>query len=476
MRFGNLHSMTPAQRMEVLEAQFPSGTRRSLFDQCGNGEYERLLRGIPSARLRAWSNTMTPGDREAWKTYNRRTAAHRAREQAVLDLLAPKLSGVLSKYPYDLEELLALPRLLGDPVDTAGVRLYFRREAFGGAAGVFERVIAVSDLVQKLERLQRWGAAPFVALHDIPYGEPRTNTNVRRARVFSVDWDVKHDQHPPIDLIAEYAPDLFVRTGGGYHAYWALTEEESAAMTLTEWRRTGLALCRALNGDEDAVLGSQLMRLPGSVHLKNPGEPKPVYVVSQRIEPVRQGLVAGLTRAFKLKPRDEDVFQANPRSRTIDIDPEEHPALAHLLCELEEQGLCPEQTNRGWQYYCPVHEVDRVFGADLEEGATQVCVPRTGSTPSGILRVNEDKSLALFCGSTQRCGAGPRDILERLGLSTDLTWLECGGFLQSDYGKRWKAARIADGTWKGGRSAPRSSDTVTVPAETQERWNKMTGI
>lgn len=476
MRFGYLHSMAPAQRMEVLETQYPPGLRAALFDQCTPGEYERLLRGVPMARLRDWSNQMLPADHAAWKAYNTLTAAKEAADTAVLNVLRPRLVKVLADKPYDLDVLLALPRLLGDPVDTAGVRLYFRREALGGTPGIFERTYPVNELIPALERLQGWGAAPFIALHHIPYGMPRTNANVQRARVFSADWDAKHDQAPPEELLALYPPDLFVRSGGGFHAYWAITEEEGSTLSLTDWRRVGLALCRTLNADEDAVLGSQLMRLPGSVHVKNPENPRPVFILHQRDGVPRVRVADSLVRHFRLKLRDEDVFKASPPSVTIDVDPEDHPALAHLLCELDDQGLCPQPANRGWHFYCPCHEVQSVFAADLDDGSNQAFVPRGNSTPSGILRVNADQSLSLFCGSTQRCGAGPRDILERLGLAPDLTWLECGGFLQSDYGKRWKAARIADGTWRGNKGTQRVPKQDPVPQETQERWNKLTGI
>lgn len=473
MRFGYLHSMTPAQRMDVLEAQYPTEHRRVLFDACGPGEYSRLLRGVPAGRLRTWHDTMSLEDRAAWVRYNTRTAEQERKDAAVLDVLRPRLDALLAARPYNVDVLALLPRLLGDPVDTKGVRLYFRREALGGSPGIFERVFALDELVPQLERLQRWGAAPFVALQDIPYGQARTNANVQRARVFTADWDAKHDQAPPEELLATYPPDLFVRSGGGYHAYWLLTATEARDLPLHEWRQVGLALCRALNADEDAVLGSQLLRLPGSVHVKNPMEPKSVYVLSKRDAEARDGVVAGLTKAFSLRIRSEDGFNAIVSSKSIDIDPEEHPALAYILSELEDQGLQPSPANRGWTYFCPVHEVQHIFSADLDTCTNQAFVPRPNSTPSGILRVNEDKSLAFFCGSTQRCGAGPRDLLTALGLDPDLTWLECGGFLQSDYGKRWKAARIADGTWRGRKAPP---PPPPPPSDTQERWTKLTGI
>lgn len=466
MRFRHLHSMTPAQRMDVLEAQFPAGHRSELFEQCQPGEYERLFRDVPGGRVQRWSSDMTAKDQKAWVAYNSRTNRYREQEQAQLAILRPPLDRLLTEHPYSLDDLLALPRLLGDPIATQGVRLYFRREAFtvGGEAGVFERVYKPDELVVKLTQLQRWGAAPFLAVQGIPYGVPRTNSNVRRARVFSVDWDAKHEQYPPESLLAKYPPDLFVQSGGGYHAYWRIPEDEQQGLGLTEWRKAGLALARALNADEDAVLGTQLMRLPGSIHMKNPAEPRRVRILTRYEGPARTSVFETIVKTFQLELRDEDIFTISHPSETIDVDPEEHAALARVLTTLQEQGLQPRKGRRGWQFFCPCHETAHYRAADVEDGEDPEYTPKQSSTPSGILRVNADRSLALFCGSTKRCGAGPREILEALGLHRDLVWLECGGFLKSDYGRRFKAARMADGTWE--------SD---VP-DSVRRFNETTGV
>lgn len=465
MRYRHLYALTPAARMRALVEQYPPGTRKELFKHCAPTEYERLLRGVAPASVVRWSNSHTDADRKAWVAYNKRTAEHRSLEEQKLRALRGPLDALLAEHPYDVDALLALPRLLGDPVDTEGVRLYFRREAFGAGAGVFERIIPIDKLIEKLTHLQRWGAAPFVAIHGIPYGAARTNASVEYPRAFVADWDSKNDQVPPDALLEKCPPDLFVRTGGGFHAYWFIEPSEARHLDLVQWRRIQLALCRALGSDEDAALGSQLIRLPGSVHLKRSDSPQRVYVVSKRNDTHRKNLANVLIEAFNLELRSEDTYTRHAASQTIQIDPEEHPPLAALLADLEEQGLRPQQDSRGWIFFCPCHEVSDFVEADVEDGTPQEYVPRANSTPSGILRVNADKSLMLFCGSTQRCGAGPRDILQKMGLHKDLVWSECGGFLQSDYGKQYKADRIADGTWKG-----------SLPPETFARWKHMTGI
>lgn len=455
MRFRDIHQMPPAQRMEVLESKYKPGTRTELFLLCAPNEYERFFRDVPAHRVRAWSSSMTDADRKGWEAYNVRTKAHQAHEQAQLAILRPALNRVLEKHPYNLEELLELPRLLGDPLDEQGARFYFLREGLTdlgqvhgkGRVHVTEKTYPLDEVVDRIGRMQSWGWAAFVALHDIPYGEQRRNATARAARVFSADWDTKKDQAPPEELMAKYPPDLFVRSGGGYHAYWIIPEGERAALTLTEWRRIGLALSRVLNSDPETVLGSQIMRLPGSLHLKNPAEPKRVYVLARREGDPRVGVAQTLVDTFKLVLRDEDTLQLHAPTKTIIVDPEEHPALAVVLNALQDQGLVPKADSRGWMFYCPCHEVASFMPADLEDGEEQEFTPRAKSTPSGILRVNADQSLSLFCGSRVSCGAGPRQILEALGLSKDLAWAECGGFLKSDFGQRYKAARIADGTW-----------------------------
>jgi hypothetical protein len=455
MRFTQLHSLDPVARIEALEAQFPPGSRSGLFKSCVPGEYERLLQRVPADRCQRWSAGHTDEDRAAWKEYSKRTAEYRTQEAEVLNTLRPALATCVAEHPYTVEALTALPRLLGDPIDQKGVRLYWRREAFDKTSkttsGCFERNVELKELVDTITKMQRWGASPFVALHGVPYGMPRVIPNVMKPRVFALDWDEKHGQHPPFAELERCWPDLIIKSGGGFHAYWGLTPGEQQTLPLTLWRRTNLALARALGADEDAVLPTQIMRLPGSVHLKNPGEPKPVRIWAQRPDKVlRSNMAETLTKTFELELREEDAVP-DIRARVAyvsDAIPEEHGALFVLLDTLIEQGLCPERDHKGWMFYCPLHEVDHHVEGDEEDGSTPHFLPRTNSTPSGILRVNADKSLALFCGSTVRCGAGPRDILEALGLDPKLTWLEPGGFFNTEFGKAFKAKKIAEGTWE----------------------------
>lgn len=389
---------------------------------------------------------MSPADRDAWFAYRKRSDAAKKKEEERLALLGPPLYEAITARDYDLEELLALPRLLGDPVDETGVRLYFLREAFPGAMRCYERVVKVEDFVAFVKKQQFWGSAPFVALHDIPYGAERSNAAARAPRVFVADWDTKKGEEVPWERLEAYEPDLIVKSGGGYHAYWAIPEDERDALDLTTWRRTNLALSRALGFDPNVSLGSQIMRLPGSFHLKNPAEPKRVSIERRREGDGRHDVFAAIVSAFELELGDEEYHASAPLA-VIDVDPEEHPALARVLSELVEQGLRPAPDAKGWTFYCPCHETSRHEDADLEHGENAHFQVRENSTPSGILRVNADKSLKLFCGSTGKCGAGSREILEALGLASELTWLECGGFLSSDYGKQFKAAKMAAGTW-----------------------------
>ena len=491
MRFRHIHAMAPMQRMDVLEAQFPPGGRTELFLQCAPGEYERLFYNVPGHRTRQWTSMLTDDDRHGWDEYAARTRKHQEHEQAQLAVLRPALSKAMEAAPIAVDELLELPRLLGDPVEEMGVRLYFLKEGlsdYGLIPGrsrvhVTEKIYPVDILVEKLVMMQRWGWAPFVALHEIAYGERRSNATATAARVFSADWDQKKDQSPPEELLRKYPPDLFVRSGGGYHAYWIIPEEERAALSLTEWRRVGLALARCLNSDVETVLGSQIMRLPGSFHLKNPAEPKRVRAIARREDGiVRANVAQALITTFRLVLRDEDTLTLHAPTQTIDVDPEDHEALARVLGAINAQGLAPRQDGRGWTFYCPCHETATFIPPDLEDGDEQLYVPRKQSTPSGILRVNADRSLALFCGSRVTCGAGPRDILGALGLSKELVWLESGGFLKSDYGQRYKAARIADGTWNTGDrpDAPQRdeqrAETLRRAAETRTRTKTLNAM
>ena len=176
MRFGYLHSMAPCTTLKSSRRRYRQGCARCSVRPMHPGEYERLLRGVPMARFARLSNVDAPRDHAAWKAVNTLTAAKEAADTAEIQRMRPRLVKVLADKPYDLDVLLCLPRLLDDPVDTAGVRLLLSPRGSRHPPASSDAPIPSTSSFRRSSALQGWGAAPFITASH-PYGMPRTNAN-----------------------------------------------------------------------------------------------------------------------------------------------------------------------------------------------------------------------------------------------------------------------------------------------------------
>ncbi len=93
------------------------------------------------------------------------------------------------------------------------------------------------------------------------------------------DLDNTDDYQPLLDL-TNY-PNLIVRSGGGYHAYWLLSEPlrlQGDDFQLVEQVNHGLAI--TCKGDEACRNVNRILRVPGFLNIKAKyGEPKPLCEV-----------------------------------------------------------------------------------------------------------------------------------------------------------------------------------------------------
>lgn len=71
-------------------------------------------------------------------------------------------------------------------------------------------------------------------------------------------------------------PSAVVCSGGGFHAYWTLT----APLAPENSRTLNKRLAAELRSDPAVVNPSRVMRLPGSIHRKNPDNLKPVKLLA----------------------------------------------------------------------------------------------------------------------------------------------------------------------------------------------------
>lgn len=467
MSFAHLRKMAPAQRMEILRATVLPGSRDHFFRQLYPGELTRLFAGIAHEQVARWMNAQKPSDREAWIAYERRTKLFGIREQAVIDTVRPAVDA----HTYELDDLLRIPRLLGDPVESEGVRIYWNREALGDDGFMFEKVVPLDRLLEHVRKQQAWGAAGFIALHELAYGDARVNGNVRHPRVVVADFDEKHGQTPPWDELVKVQPDIIVRSGGGWHAYWVLHESDRRALTLEYVQQVTRALAVFLGSDTSVALSTQIFRLP-LLHLKDPANVRPVRIVADLDAPPREGVVQTLVDTFALVVAEEEPEGVLYTSSVLtDVGPEDHDALALVLERIADAGLLPQRDRQGWSFHCPIHEVSRSFDGDADEGESRTFIPRRNANPSAFLRVREDRSLWLCCGSVCRGAGVQQRILDALELDRAILYAEVpggGGYLSTEHGKAFRARMMKLGQWRGHLPSAGTARAVSTPVSDDE--------
>ena len=109
--------------------------------------------------------------------------------------------------------------------------------------------------------LNKKGAGVFVQINE---GVDRGNRYIKKPRASFVDSDTGN---LPVEL--PLVPSILVNSKNGQHAYWLLGDGED----IGEFTATQLYLASALGTDPAIKDNSRVMRLPGTLHLKNPEEP-----------------------------------------------------------------------------------------------------------------------------------------------------------------------------------------------------------
>ncbi|OGG46693.1 MAG: hypothetical protein A3F84_25160 [Candidatus Handelsmanbacteria bacterium RIFCSPLOWO2_12_FULL_64_10] len=103
-----------------------------------------------------------------------------------------------------------------------------------------------------------------------------------------VDWkDYEGDPKLAAAVIQAFdlQPSIIVRSGGGYHPYWPLKEpEEVTPENRPRLRGYMLGVARAIGGDEACRDLSRILRVPGTLNLKDPKNPRPVVVTKWELE------------------------------------------------------------------------------------------------------------------------------------------------------------------------------------------------
>lgn len=155
--------------------------------------------------------------------------------------------------------------------------------AFGAMTGGRVRQVfaaTLADLEQECLQLDQQGFNAYQALATFSDGSSRKTVNVARLKSFFLDIDCKDpaihyaNWKEALRAVADFVADtglpkpLIVRSGGGLHVYWTLTEEVS----LQDWQPVAqalkdLCLSKGLKIDPTVTAdAARILRTPGTTH------------------------------------------------------------------------------------------------------------------------------------------------------------------------------------------------------------------
>lgn len=138
-----------------------------------------------------------------------------------------------------------------------------------GAAGHARRG-PLNQWWQWLCEMNNQGFGCFVAINELD-GEGREIQNVRSIRVHIVDHDSADAmQQQQAAARAQPAPSFVVSSSPNkWHTYWRVLPYADVARYKTVQRK----LRQVFNGDRKVIDATRVLRLPGTLHLKNPEQP-----------------------------------------------------------------------------------------------------------------------------------------------------------------------------------------------------------
>jgi hypothetical protein len=200
---------------------------------------------------------------------------------------------------YDLAQArLYIATLTGDPV-TPVLWQTFPEPKGGDTSRSPQTLVGVVDeLFDQLCEISDAGHGIFVAVNEVN-GSQRKSSNIVRVRAVFADEDEK-DGRSPLDVSTlSPPPTMVVRSGGGRHVYWNVSDAALEAFTPTQ-----RAIAARLGTDPKVSDLARVMRCPGFPHLKDRSNPRPVFFLEVQsnatyaLDEVLSGLGADLDVDF----------------------------------------------------------------------------------------------------------------------------------------------------------------------------------
>lgn len=131
-----------------------------------------------------------------------------------------------------------------------------------------------------ISELQAAGAGAFFSVNRTD-GVGASAENIVAVRTYYVDVDGLKDKGPTLEkmITARLKPSAIVETKNGVHAYWYA--RDGVPVDYGMYRRVQKGLIKAFGGDKSVQDIARVLRIPGTLHQKNPEDPFTVRIVHQ---------------------------------------------------------------------------------------------------------------------------------------------------------------------------------------------------
>jgi P4 family phage/plasmid primase-like protien len=136
-----------------------------------------------------------------------------------------------------------------------------------------------------LERAQKLGAAVWMQVN----AGARGAKNITAARALLIDTDDGKERD-----VSACPPSIVVKSVNGYHYYWLLAPSE--ANLLDEWVQAQKRLALVFGTDKSVCNRDRVMRVPGTMHQKDPTNPRRVQLAE--CHPERRYTIRAVMDAF----------------------------------------------------------------------------------------------------------------------------------------------------------------------------------
>lgn len=134
-----------------------------------------------------------------------------------------------------------------------------------------------------ITRSQAGGAGVFFSVNRTD-GKGARSYNIAGVRTYYVDVDGLRDKGPTLEamITAPLKPSAIVETRNGVHAYWYAKSQ--VPVDHAEYQRVQKGLIKHFDADKSVKDIARVLRVPGTLHLKDPENPFTVRIVHQLSE------------------------------------------------------------------------------------------------------------------------------------------------------------------------------------------------